>query len=39
MHKFLSTRLKWIDPKKFDLNKYSSNNSKDCVLEVGLEYP
>ena len=28
----------WIDPKKFDLNKYTSNSSIGCVLEVDLEY-
>ena len=39
MSKFLSTsRFKWNDPKEFDLNKYSSNSSKGCVLEVDLEY-
>ena len=39
MSKFLSTgRFKWIDPKEFDLNKYTSNSSKGCVLEVDLEY-
>ena len=32
-------RFKWIDPKGFDLNKYTSNSSKACVLEVDLEYP
>ena len=38
MSKFLPTsRFKWIDPKVFDLNKYNSNNSKGCVLEVDLE--
>ena len=26
-------------PKKFNLNKYTSNSSKGCVLEVDLEYP
>ena len=31
--------FKWIDPKEFDLNKYTSNNSKGWVLEVDLEYP
>ena len=31
--------LKWIDPKEFVLNKYNSNSSKECVLEVDLEYP
>ena len=30
--------FKWIDPKEFDLNKYTSNSSKGCVLEVDLEY-
>ena len=40
MSKFLSTSgLKWIDPKQFDLNKYTSNSSKGCFLEVDLEYP
>ena len=40
MCKFLPTSgFKWIDPKEFELNKYSSNSSKGCVLEVDLEYP
>ena len=40
MSKFLLTNgFKWIDPKYFDLNKYSSNNSEACVLEVDLQYP
>ena len=40
MSKFLPTNgFKWIDPKGFDLNKYTSNSSKGCVLEVELEYP
>ena len=26
-------------PKEFDLNKYTSNSSKGCVLEVDFEYP
>ena len=40
MSKFLPTsRFKWIDPKEFYLSKYTSNNSKGCVLEVDLEYP
>ena len=30
--------LKWIDPKEFDLNKYTGNSSKGCILEVDLEY-
>ena len=40
MSKFLPTSgFKWIDPKDFDLNKYSSNSSKVFILEVDLEYP
>ena len=31
--------LKWIDPKKFDLNKYSSDSFKGYALEVDLDYP
>ena len=39
MSKFLPTSgFKWIDPKKFNLNKYTSNSSKCCVLEVVLQY-
>ena len=34
-----TTGFKWIDPKCFDLNKYTSNILKGCVLEVDLEYP
>ena len=40
MSKFLPTSgFKWIDPKEFELNKYTNNNSKGCVLEVDIEYP
>ena len=40
MSKFLPTSgFKWIDLKEFDLNKYHSNTSKECILEVVLEYP
>ena len=40
MSTFLSTSgFKWIDPKDFDLNRHSRNNSKGCVLKVDLEYP
>ena len=40
MSKFLPTSgFKQIDPKEFDLNKYTSNSSKGCALEVDLEYP
>ena len=28
----------WIDLEKLDWNKYTSNSSKGCVLEVDLEY-
>ena len=39
MSKFLPPiESKWIDPKDFDLNKYTSNSSKKCVLEIHLEY-
>ena len=35
MSTFLPTSdFKSIDPKEFDLNKYTSNSSKKCVLEV-----
>ena len=39
--KFLPTHgFKWINPKEFDLNKYTSNSSEGCVLEVdSKEYP
>ena len=40
MSKFLPTGgLKQIDPKEFNLNKYTSNSSRGRVLEVDLEYP
>ena len=39
MSKFLpAIGFKWINPKEFDLNRYTSNCSKGCVLEVNLEY-
>ena len=35
--KFVPTScFKWIGPKEFDFNKYTSNSSKGCV---DLEYP
>ena len=38
MSKFLpATGFKWIDLKVFDLNKYTSNCLKECLLEVDLE--
>ena len=40
MSKFLSTNgFKWTNPKESDVNKYTSNISKGCVLEIDLEYP
>ena len=33
----LTSGLKWIDPKEFDLNKYASN-FKSSTLEVNLEH-
>ena len=37
--KFLSTSgFKWIDPKEFYLNKYTSNSLKGCILKVDLKY-
>ena len=36
---FPTSGFKWIDPKEFNLNKYTSNSSKGFVLEVDLEYP
>ena len=40
MSKFPPTSgFKWIDLKKFDLNKYTSNSLKECVLKVDLVYP
>ena len=40
MSEFIPTSgSKWIDPRKFYLNKYTSNISKGCLLNVDLEYP
>ena len=36
---FPTSGFKWIDPKKFNLNEYTSNSSGGCVLEVDLESP
>ena len=30
--------MKWIDSKEYDLNKYTRNSLKECILEVDLEY-
>ena len=40
MSKFVPTGgFEWIDPKIFNLNEYTSNSPKGCVLEVDHEYP
>ena len=40
MSKLLSaSELKWIGQNMSDLDKYTSNNLKQCVLGVDLEYP
>ena len=40
MFKLLPTSgFKWLDPKKFNLNKYTSNSSKGYVLEFDFQYP
>ena len=39
MSKFLPTSgFKWTDTKEFDLNKYTTNILKGCVLEADFEY-
>ena len=39
MSQFLPTSdFKWVDPKEFDLIKYTTNSSKGCVLQFDLEY-
>ena len=35
----LTSGFKWINPKEFDLNEYTRNSSKECVLEVYREHP
>ena len=35
---FPASDFKSIDPKEFELNKYTGNSSKEHVLEVGLAY-
>ena len=40
MSKFVVTSgVKCIDLKVFELNKYTNNSSERCVLEVDLKYP
>ena len=36
---FLTSRFEWIDRKKFDSNKCSSNSLKGCFFKVNIEYP
>ena len=36
---FPRNEFKWIDPKGFDLNKYTSNSSRGCFFDFDLEYP
>ena len=37
---FLPTSgFKWIDPKEFHLNKYTSNSLEGCIPKGDLEYP
>ena len=33
----LTGEFKWLDPGKFNLDKYDDNNSRGCYLEVRLE--
>ena len=33
----LTGEFKWLDPGKFNLDKYDDNNSRGCYLEVCLE--
>ena len=40
MSKFRSLKgFKWIDPKDYNLNKYTGNSSKEYVFKADLEYP
>ena len=40
LSKFLPTgRFKWKESKEFYSNKYGTDSSKHCVLEVDLKYP
>ena len=36
---FPTSGLEWVHPKDLNSNKYSSNGSTVCLLEVDLEYP
>ena len=40
MSEFLPTsEFRWKDMKEFDLNKYTSNSSKGCLVGADIEYP
>ena len=39
MCNLLISFISGLDYKEFDLNKYTSNSSNECVLNVDLEYP
>ena len=32
-------KFKWIDPKRFGINKYTNNSSKGCLFKLDLEFP
>lgn len=36
---FPTDEIKWLDPAKFDLDKYDYDNLRGCSLAVDLEYP
>ena len=36
--RYSTNGFKWIDPSEFDLNKYKSNSSKGCILDIDFEY-
>ena len=33
---FFKCGFKWIDPKEFDMNKYTSNSSKGWTVEINV---
>ena len=33
------SKFKWLNPEKFNLDKYKDDTLRGCVLEVNLEYP
>ena len=39
MSKYLQTgRFKWLNPVKFNLDKYDNDSLRGCVLKVDIEY-